>query len=90
MVDQVIMLLPEYRLQRSALINQFLIDCGYSQDLCVVLAEYEKETDFGPVKCTCLGIEALHEKSAFYWYLKGPDELRGRLAAYEIRNGKKY
>ncbi len=101
MADRVIMLLPEYGLQQSALINQFLIDTELASDLRVVLAEYEEEADMYPVgssqkapkymkKKTCLGIEALNEKADFYWTLKGSKELDRRINEYRKENGRKY
>jgi hypothetical protein len=96
MVDRVIMLLPEFGLQQSALINQFLIDTGLSNDLRVVLAEYEEEVeqpwghDMLIKKRTCLGVEALNEKADFYWTLKGTKELNKRINKYRIENGRKY
>lgn len=96
MVDRIIMLLPEFGLQQSALINQFLIDTGLSNDLRVVLAEYEEEVeqpwghDTLVKKRTCLGVEALNEKADFYWTLKGTKELNKRIDKYRIENGRKY
>jgi len=96
MVDRIIMLLPEFGLQQSALINQFLIDTGLSSDLRVILAEYEKEIDSPWTgnkryeKRKCLGVEALNEKADFYWSLKGTKELRKRIDKYRIENGRKY
>ena len=96
MADRIIMLLPEFGLQQSALINQFLIDTGLSNDLRVVLAEYEEavEQPWGHdtliKKRTCLGVEALNEKADFYWTLKGTKELNKRINKYRIENGRKY
>jgi len=96
MADQVIMLLYGYSVTQSAMANQFLIDTGLDKDLRLVLAEYEEEVELHSVGTletrkaittkTCLGFEALTEKAAFYWTLKGTKELHRRLKEYDWNN----
>ena len=93
MADHIIILLPEYRIQQSGLVNQFLIDTGLSEELRVVLAEYEEEVELSRIgtldkvvrkkTVRCLGLEALNEKAAFYWNLKGNKEIMRRLKDYD-------
>ena len=103
MVDEYIILLQEFKFGNCGLVNQFLIDTGLSNDFRVVLAEYErpaKEYVRGAisvyetagkvtVKERCIGLEALNEKSAFIWGLKGHKEMIAKLKEYQQQNTKR-
>jgi len=103
MVDEYIILLQEFKFGNCGLVNQFLIDTGLSNDFRVVLAEYEtpreaysqggKSVYETSGKLTtrhrCIGLEALNEKSAFVWGLKGHKEMIAKLKKYQEQNTKR-
>lgn len=88
MADEVTIVLRDYGFGRSSLVNQFLIDTGLCEELRVVLAEYVDRRRHGNVDVfrVCLGLEALNEKSHFYWMLKGEKEILRRLMEYKEKN----
>jgi len=94
MANNVTILLSDYQFNKCAIVNQFLIDSGLSGKLCVVLAEYtdgpENEWSGGYFKRRCLGLEALDDKSHFYYTLKGSESIKRMLKEYDRSNGHKY
>jgi len=102
MVDEYIILLQEFKFGNCGLVNQFLIDTGLSNDFRVVLAEYERPTGKArnsisvhetsgklTVKERCIGLEALNEKAAFIWGLKGHKEMIAKLKEYQKKNTRR-
>ena len=97
MADEYIILLREFKFGNCGLVNQFLIDTGLSRDFRVVLAEYERPTGKAPVYETsgkltverCIGLEALHERAAFIWSLKGHKEMIAKIKEYQLQNTRR-
>ena len=102
MADEYIILLREFKFGNCGLVNQFLIDTGLSRDFRVVLAEYERPREAyshggRPVyeqsgKLTverCIGLEALHERAAFIWGLKGHKEMIAKIKEYQLQNTRR-
>ena len=90
MDKEYIILLKDFKFGRCGLVNQFLIDNELESDLRVVIAEYERPVNFayeaaGEHMTTerCIGLEVVNEKRAFYYQLKGHNELEKKIKEYE-------